>query len=163
MAQHKTTEVPTIDENPMVVLEEAGKSGDRLERHIIEDPLYKLPLQMVVAVTPDTTIGTCLEKLAMRGRGTALVIEEGKLIGIFGERDVLMKQALRDDDWRSEPVSQHMVKEPVTLPPDASIAFALNRMNEGDYRHIPVVNEFGFPVGVVSIKDIVAYIQHLIS
>lgn len=136
---------------------------DVFERHILGDPLHCLRVQMMVIVGPGTPLGDVVHVLSERGRGAALVVEEGRLIGIFGERDLLMRLADREDDWRQVPVSDFMTPDPITLPPDASIAFALNRMNVGDYRHIPIVDDHGSPLGVVSVKDIVAYLHDYVA
>jgi CBS domain-containing protein len=51
-----------------------------------------------------------------------------------------------------------MTRDPETLGPDHSIAVATNRMHLGGYRHIPIVDPKGAPVGIVSVRDIVDYL-----
>jgi len=62
-------------------------------------------------------------------RGCALVVEEGRLVGILTERDLLMRLAGRPIDLARTPVGEYMTHDPVTLPADSSVAFALNRMS----------------------------------
>ena len=66
-----------------------------------------------------------------------LVGEPDDLQGIFSERDALLRIAHRYDATSSRPIADFMTLDPETLDADAPIAFALNRMSSGDYRHIP--------------------------
>lgn len=83
---------------------------------------------------------------------------KGKLSGIFTERDVLLKVALKDLDLRKTPVSKIMTFSPHTATMTTSVAFALSMMSQGGYRHIPIVDDDNFPMGIISVKDIVDYI-----
>jgi len=89
--------------------------------------------------------------------GCVLVQQDGKLVGIFTERDVLRRVIFRDGNraWTVEAV---MTRNPVTLPPAASVAYALNKMSIDGYRHIPIVDPAGKAIGVVSVKDIVHFV-----
>jgi len=83
------------------------------------------------------------------------VTEHGTLSGIFTERDVIMKLAGKGFDYSKEVVNNYMTKSPDVLRSDDRIAFALNRMTEGGYRHVPIVDSKGKPVGLVGILDII--------
>ncbi len=87
--------------------------------------------------------------------GCVLVITSGRLAGIFTERDVLTKIFRKGVDPTQMPVEACMTPEPETLRMDDSVASAVNRMHLGGYRHIPVVDDEGAPVGVISVKDII--------
>ncbi len=91
--------------------------------------------------------------------GCVLVGREGKLIGIFTERDLLTKDFFRSDS-HTVAVETVMTKNPETLEVDDSIAFALNKMSVGGYRHIPIM-QGGRPVGVLSVRDIVDFLVDL--
>jgi len=64
-------------------------------------------------------------------------------------------------DWNKERVADYMTPDPETLRPDDRIAWALKLMHIGGYRHVPLTDRDGRPVGVVSIKDIIEYIIDL--
>lgn len=87
-----------------------------------------------------------------------LTDSSGKLSGIFTERDVLIKVAGKGLDVLERPVSEFMTPQPQVQPPETTIAYALNLMSLGGYRHLPVVDASGQPVGVVSVRDIVDFI-----
>jgi CBS domain-containing protein len=55
-------------------------------------------------------------------------------------------------------VEEFMTPNPQTLTPDAKIAFAIQRMDQGGYRHLPIVDAQGTPIGVISVRDILAYL-----
>jgi CBS domain-containing protein len=86
-----------------------------------------------------------------------LVQERGKLAGIFTERDALRRVIFHDNNrsWRVDSV---MTRNPGTLLPGASVAYALNKMSVDGYRHIPIVDGDGKAIGVLSIKDIVRFV-----
>ena len=87
--------------------------------------------------------------------GCVLVVEGERLAGILTERDLLLKMEHADLDG---PVSRLMTPDPETLSPDDPIVYALNKMSVGGFRHVPLVDGDGRPVGVVSVKDVVDYI-----
>jgi len=105
-------------------------------------------------------VADAIRTLNQQHTGCALVVENGRLVGIFTERDVLTKVvgAVDMDATRVESV---MTPAPDTLPPTASIAFALRKMTLEGYRHIPVVAPDGSPIGVVAVRDIVAWMVEL--
>ena len=89
--------------------------------------------------------------------GCVLVCDGERLVGIFTERD-LMSRVLAARAPLSEPVSRFMTPRPVCVHPKDPIGLAVRRMEEGGYRHLPVVDEGGRPVGMLSVKRIVHYL-----
>ena len=96
-------------------------------------------------------------------RGAALVVSNGTLVGIFTERDVLMKVAGQPIDLEQAPISQLMTVDPATLPVEAAVAFALNKMVIEGFRHIPLVDDQHRPVAVVSMRDLIGYLSDFFS
>lgn len=87
----------------------------------------------------------------------------GKLAGIFTERDITLKVCLSGIDAEKTPLAEVMTKSPQTAEMTTSIAFALNMMSQGGYRHLPIIDNSSFPIGIVSVKDLVDYISHALS
>jgi len=106
----------------------------------------------LITVEPTATVAEAATIMGERHVGSALVIDQGKLVGIFTERDIV-RALSQDFDAPRHQISDWMTKNPTTIQPDASIEDALNRMLTGGFRHLPV-EEGGSPIGVVSMRDI---------
>jgi CBS domain-containing protein len=113
--------------------------------------------------TPPRQIGlnqSVAEAVAMMREyevGCLLVCEGDKLVGIFTERD-LMRRVLAAGLPLCTPVSACMTPDPVVVDDKESIRAAVRRMEEGGYRHLPVIGDTGKPVGILSVKRIVHYL-----
>lgn len=128
-----------------------------LEGKIARDALSVLKPAAPVTVSPDDAVGEVIALLARRNIGCALVVSEGALVGIFTERDALMKVGASLEKVGQEPVSHFMTPSPESLLLSDSIAFALNRMAVGDYRHVPIEKDHR-PVGISSVRDVLEYL-----
>ena len=122
-------------------------------------PVYKLISREPVLIDSTATVADAVLAMNVHHTGCVLVHSQGNLVGIFTERDVISKVFGRDD-CHSVSISTVMTRDPESLEPKDELAFALNRMSVGGYRHIPIV-EHGRPVGVLSVKDIVHYLADL--
>jgi CBS domain-containing protein len=133
-----------------------------IERAIMSEDIRALGLGPPITVRIDASLYDAVSTLQSEHIGCVLIVDEaGKLAGIFTERDLLEKAALRSLDFRAERVADYMTADPETLHPEDRIAWALNLMHIGGYRHVPLTDAEGRPVGVVSIKDIVDFIVDL--
>jgi len=88
----------------------------------------------------------------------AVTNAKGEITGIFSERDFVLKVAHHYAAVSTQPISQFMTAGPITQHMDATIAFALNLMSSGGFRHIPIVDEQNVPQFMLSVKDVVDYI-----
>ncbi|HEX6208024.1 MAG TPA: CBS domain-containing protein [Actinomycetota bacterium] len=108
----------------------------------------------VLRVTPATTVAEAATMMGERRVGSALVMEDDRLLGIFTERDIV--RALGQDFGAAErPVSEWMTSEPTTVPPETPASEALKTMLDGGFRHLPV-SEGDRVLGIVSIRDLSA-------
>jgi CBS domain-containing protein len=114
----------------------------------------------MLAIPPATPVAEVIALMNESSTGCALVVDRGALVGIFTERDVLRKVAGRTDSTALL-VGEVMTRDPDTLPQTASVAFALNRMSVEGYRHIPLLDDDGAPVGVVGMRDIINWLVDL--
>src|SRR5947208_305590 len=94
----------------------------------LETPVCELMAQSPLVVDADATVMSAVNAMNERRTGCVLVQRGGKLVGIFTERDVLRKVVFREGD-RAMKVESVMTKNPETLPPHASVAYALNKMS----------------------------------
>ena len=106
-----------------------------------------------VLSAPDTmTVREAAIRMAEAKVGAMLILDHGKLTGIFTERDMLNRVVAKRLDPDTTPLSQVMTADPRTISADKPLAHALVMMDEGGYRHVPVMDG-GQPVGMVSARD----------
>jgi CBS domain-containing protein len=84
----------------------------------------------------------------------------GHLQGIFSERDLLLKVADPHNDHAGRPVREFMTRRPETIRESDSLAFALHKMDCGDYRHLPVLRD-GLLLGMISVRDLLRHITRM--
>ena len=113
----------------------------------------------VRSIDPDVTVFDALKLMADFGIGALLVIQNGKPVGLFSERDYARKLALRGLRSRETPVSAVMSAPVLTISPDASVQEGMQVMTAKFVRHLPVVDGTGV-IGMVSIGDLVKAVIH---
>lgn len=108
----------------------------------------------VVSVSPGDTVGNVARVLADRRIGAVLVRQEGKVVGVFSERDVVRGLARHGAQSLERPVSDLMTHDVITCKPLESVHDVMERMTARRIRHLPVVDN-GQLIGIVSIGDLV--------
>ena len=106
----------------------------------------------LISVEQTATVAEAATVMGERHVGSALVLEGGKLVGIFTERDIV-RALSQHFDAPGHPISHWMTRDPTTVEPAASVQEALELMLAGGFRHLPV-KEGGSVVGMVSIRDL---------
>src|ERR687895_992806 len=117
----------------------------RAIRTIIED-------QNPVTASAEITVAAAARLMKERRVGAILVVQDGRLAGIFTERDALYRVVAEGRDPATTRVAEVMTANPRTIAPDRPFGHALHLMYEGGFRHVPVVAD-GRPLGVVSARD----------
>jgi CBS domain-containing protein len=108
----------------------------------------------LVTVEPSTMMTEAAAAMSSAGVGSVLVLEEGALVGIFTERDILSAfEQFRADPARVSPVSKGTTRNPLTIGPDATVGEAMDKMLDGGFRHLPVMDGRTL-VGIVSMRDL---------
>jgi CBS domain-containing protein len=103
------------------------------------------------------SIDEAIRRMQADGVDCLLVIEVGALVGIFTDRDAILKVAGQPTEGRT--IADVMTHDPVILRSGDPVAVAINKMAVGGFRHVPIVKG-GEPVGVVSARDV---FRHLAS
>ena len=109
--------------------------------------------QSVVTASKATTVRAACELMASKKIGALLIVEGGRIAGIFTERDALNKILSAGLDPDTTQLGQVMASNPQTITADKPLSYALYMMAEGGFRHVPVVDAEGVPVGMVSARD----------
>jgi CBS domain-containing protein len=141
------------------VLDEENPGPSDLESVLAHETLGDVLCDPPLILDSEGSLADALRLMREQRKGCVLVVREGKLAGIFTERDVLMRITGNLIDLERTPVSAYMTRDPVTLPADAGVAFALNKMVLEGFRHIPLVDDDGSIVGAVSMRDIIEYLS----
>ncbi len=106
----------------------------------------------LVVVGPTATVAEAATVMGTRGVGSALVMEDGRLLGIFTERDVL-RAVGSSVGAEALHMREAMTPDPETVPPSMDAEEALALMLKRGFRHLPVVRD-RHVVGIVSIRDL---------
>lgn len=151
-----------------VLLEEEAIADERaaeaahLGAAILHRPIRQVAtMKPAVCIAPDASVRAAIEQMNQHGVGCVLVTRDTRLLGIFTERDVVTKVVAAKLDIDRTHVDAVMSHDPVALSPDDRIAYALNKMSMGGYRRIPLVDDAGRVLGVVTMRNVVDYLVEL--
>ena len=130
-----------------------------LEKGLLKDRIEVLKPRPPIAVRPETPVGEVLQQMVAQRLGCATIIDDDRrLLGIFTERDALMRLNVDAAKFKDKPISSVMTENTATLRARDKIAYALHRMDVGGFRHVPIVDDDGRLLGVISIRGILAYL-----
>ena len=122
---------------------------------ILRERLGALEIDPPVFVEATAPVAEVIRQMHLTGTDCLLVRDNGRLVGIFTDRDAAVKAV--DKRLGLFKVQDFMTPDPVVLRHDDTLALAINRMAIGGFRHIPIVDD-GEPVGVISAADVFRYI-----
>lgn len=111
----------------------------------------------IYSVEPSIMVFRAIEVMCEKNIGGLLIVEDGKLVGIFTERDYARKLILRGKSSKDTPISELMTSNLITVTPDTSIDDCMRVMVGRKIRHLPVLEE-GILVGLISIGDVVRHV-----
>ena len=107
----------------------------------------------LVTARPDETVRNAVRRMAHKRVGAILVVEDNRLVGIFSERDALKRVLARGLDPASTPLAEVHTPDPLTVSRNTNVRECAQRVKDHRIRHLPVVDEAGRPVGIVSVRD----------
>lgn len=108
----------------------------------------------ILSVAPNSDVYDALVSMEKHHVGALLVLDAGKLIGIFSERDYARSVALKGKTSKNTLVSEIMSKDIISVTPDQTVEDCMNLMSDKRVRHLPVIDN-GTLMGVLSIGDLV--------
>ncbi|MBP1694586.1 MAG: domain containing rane protein [Chloroflexi bacterium] len=107
-----------------------------------------------VTVSPDETVYHALMLMANHNTGAVMVVENGRMVGIFTERDYARKVILMGRCSPDTKIREIMTRELLTINPETTLEECMALMTKWHIRHLPVLSE-GQLVGIVSMRDVV--------
>jgi CBS domain-containing protein len=128
-----------------------------LARNLKIDSVSRLQPARPLRLDPDSPVSAAVGLMRKHRGGCILVCDAKSVVGIFTERDLLRRVIAAGKSWAT-PINDVMTPKPVCVVVKDPIRVAVKRMEQGGFRHIPVLDETGRPVGVLSAKGIVHYL-----
>jgi CBS domain-containing protein len=125
--------------------------------HLSEERIKVLGRRPPLTVESGSPLRAAIETMRARGGDCVLVLRQGSLVGILTERDVLTRVLGKDAD-QDRPIDEFMTRDPQTLSPEASVREAMERMDQGAFRNLPLVESSGRLVGVLRQQDVLEYV-----
>jgi len=111
-----------------------------------------------ISVTPETPVVEIARIMAARRIGAVLIVNaSGQIAGILSERDIVKSVADRRNGIRCLAAEEIMTREVIMIGPDTPVEAALEIMDQGYFRHLPVCATDGTLLGIVSIRDLVKF------
>lgn len=154
---------PEFEGEQLEELEQGPTGGDesirRFDSALLREPVSVLPVRKPLVFSRETPVAEAVRAMQREHRGTVLVTADGTaasaLVGIFTERDVLRRALERGHDLGTLPLRELMTPDPERLPLESTVAWVLNKMSVGGFRHVPIVDAEDRPAFVVSVRDVV--------
>jgi CBS domain-containing protein len=129
---------------------------------LFADTIAMLTPAEPVCLRETATVQEAIERMLGRRQAGVLVVDgEGRLTGIFTERDVLTRVAGQGRDSRSTALGEVMTRDPEALGPGDRVAYAVHSMSVAGYRTVPLVDAARRPVGVVTVSDVIRWLAGL--
>jgi CBS domain-containing protein len=128
-----------------------------LAKNLKIESVSRLNLPAPLVLTPRDTVRRAVHLMQQHHTGCLLVCQDQQVVGVFTERD-LLKRVIAANRPLETPLSECMTSNPVTVNDKEAIGLAVRRMQEGGYRHLPVVDRAGHPLGMLTVKRIVRYL-----
>ena len=132
--------------------------ADPLEESLT-DALTELDTTPVEMVASSTTVGEAITRMSDRNIASVLIVDDGKLKGIFSERDVLYGVSDRFEQIKNDPVTTVMTANPQVAYESDTPAKALNLMVTGGFRHVPILDADDNVIGIIGPRRVTRYLQ----
>ena len=141
---------------------EPHRSDKVFDARVLDEPIQALRTRKPLLFSPLHTVSEAMETMKAERRGAVLVTADGTaaspVMGIFTDRDVLLRVVGEGRNPASLPLSEVYTPDPEVLSADATIAWALNRMAVAGFRHVPIVDAERRPLFIVSVRDVVEFL-----
>ncbi len=131
----------------------------KIELSLRQVEVLALELQTPLLLDGSTSVGDTIRAMREQGLGYALITAQGRLTGIFTERDVFLS-VVGDSAALSQAVSSLMTRDPVTVAENDPVWQVVSRMHEGGFRQVPVLDSEGRAVACVRHKDIAQFMAN---
>jgi 2-oxoglutarate ferredoxin oxidoreductase subunit beta len=155
-------EIIGLDEQYIEELGQQTTDVTAIEHSLATTVLKDLQPHRPITVHGDASLSDVIAVMRALNVGSLMVVDDDDvLVGVFTERDILNRVVFNVENLAEAKLSDYMTGSPVTLPETAPIAHALSLMSNYGFRHLPIVDEGRVPIGVISFRDVVRFMQRL--
>ncbi len=134
--------------------------GDAIHQALLSQPVSDLLTGADLLVcAPEDSVEKVVDIFRKEKKGCVLVYKNKKMVGILSNRDLLLRVAGKQEDLSKVKVGDVMTSNPGFVRPGDPMAYAVNKMAVGGYRHVPVLRDDGSPVSILLIKDVLRYLS----
>ena len=149
-----------LDEEYVDEMEHEPEATTLMQDRLTEDPIAAMEPNVPITVDASTSLAKAIRQMNAHNIGCLLVTDaDDKLVGVFTERDVLMRVAGLVLDLSQVTVGDYMTHEPLALTADLPVAHALYLMSVQGFRHVPLVDDANRPEGIISFRDVIRYLK----
>ena len=124
----------------------------------IDSPISDFDLREPLIIELGTCLENVLENMQKTNHNCVLTLSNERLNGILTERDILLKVTGKGYDLQLTTIDEFITPNPEYVSLEDPLAYALNKMYVGGFRNVPVVNDEMYPIGIISISDIISTI-----
>ncbi len=136
------------------------KRGEKIQKVMLTEPISELLSgDELLVCADDDSVAQILEVMRKESKDCVLVFKKRKLVGIISQRDILLRVAGKYPDIAKVKAANVMTPNPEFVRPEDPIAYVVSKMAMGGFRHVPVMNPDGTPMSIVSIKDVLIYLD----
>lgn len=148
-------------QSPLVDLSKP-RAASAIDRAFHKDRIRRLQPRAALVAAPQDKVSAVLARLVQQSVGCVVVVDDERVVGIFSERDALLRLGADFAAHGNRPIADFMTAAPETLELDDKIAFAVHKMDLHGFRHVPITED-GLIAGVVSARDILRYVTEQLS
>ena len=133
------------------------KKQDCFLKSKLKIKVKKIEIKTPTILSSESTVKELIDLMQEKKVDSVIICKGKKIVGIVSERDILYKVALKEKEMMSQKVTSIMSEKPECLKGKNSLAYVLNRMSVGGFRHLPITSR-STPVGVISVKDVLDFV-----
>ncbi|MBI5202797.1 MAG: CBS domain-containing protein [Elusimicrobia bacterium] len=123
----------------------------------LREPIKHIDLLAPVVVDEQTPYSEVLAQMRRQARGSVVICKGQNVTGVFTERDYLYKHCLERVDPKT-PIGEIMSSHPVTVTSKTTLGEAVELMHDKKFRNLPIVDDRGRPVGLLTVGRIIRYL-----
>ena len=152
-------EPDSIDEELVLMEERISEVEEVISFDVLDDPIGSVSNRAATTIPFEASVGDAIRTMQAERTGSLAVVDtEGRIVGIFTERDVLLKVVGKIAHLDATSIIDVMTPSPETLREDDKLIFAMNKMQVGGFRHVPIVDAERRPLHVLSLREVMHHV-----